>query len=198
MSEITSELYTVLKPHAFEIVSGAVKNVGIPDWQEFSHDITVDFIFFSRSYSETFERTKGDLIPFFRSYVRRKCRRIYDKQNRQRKMMNVDNLRLPSWESLAEDMYDLTQEMKSQVAYLRGRYYLGRFDKAISLQQIYLANLRSNLFEGRTDHYFIAKRLGLPYKTDTDKNRIKIAMKQMRQALRERYAYATQNLGGVV
>jgi hypothetical protein len=68
---ITEDLYFGLYGHAKIIVSSLVKGRPPEDIKDLSHDITVDFLFFSQCF-KAFQPEKGDLKSLFLSYARKR------------------------------------------------------------------------------------------------------------------------------
>lgn len=74
-------LYFSLFTKAVDITTRSMSYLPTMRVRETAHDITVDFLFFSHSYRETYDASKGKVMPFFSSYVRKKLRRMWEVYN---------------------------------------------------------------------------------------------------------------------
>jgi len=69
-------LYPTLVPTAQELCRKVLHGFALETKQEIAHDITVDFLYFSRSFRETFNPSRGSVNSFFYSYVQRKLKGV--------------------------------------------------------------------------------------------------------------------------
>jgi len=130
-------LYVALNPQAQDIVRKFFGRAYHPQWlYEAAHDITVDFLYFSKSFREVYEPKRKTLKPFFSSYVRKKCFGL-------RQRSSLYNMRKNDlWrEDLAvyEDEYAKTLEMMGTFnlmrKVLRGKVYQLSPDQMKSLER---------------------------------------------------------------
>jgi len=57
---------------------------------EIAHDITVDFLFFSKSFRKTYDFKKGKLLPFFSSYVQKRSYGIRERIIKRNQMRYIN------------------------------------------------------------------------------------------------------------
>jgi len=72
-------LYADFLPKAQQIVATFVGGISYDEVKIVAHDLVVDFLFFSKSFSDYFDPEKGTLVPYFKAYVRKKCRGVRER-----------------------------------------------------------------------------------------------------------------------
>jgi hypothetical protein len=188
MSDLSTEnLYPVLLDKAMIIVNGMV---GTSDFRDMAHDITVDFLFFSKSFAVTFDERVGGIEAFFGSYVRKKCLNL--RHNRTVALNRFVPLHYAigvlSREASLDERREVVQAMKKIAKYLSKSYYVSPSGVVkICLRDVYVANLHCNALYGRTIRTWIAKRVGFRY------NHVKIALEMMCRLLKDRSYVKSQD-----
>lgn len=141
-------LYKKLTPRAEALIMASFKGEsGMPrqEIQSYAHDIVVDFLFFSRSF-QYFKEEIGELMPFFSSYVRKKCLRLRDN-------IIISNHRFfrksAIWEECMEldmdsymssDKFEWWVEFESVVKHIRS--CLSKFEvSGLNLGRVFVADL---------------------------------------------------------
>jgi len=147
--------YPALSNRALVIVSALLRNCSFMERKEISHDITVDFLFFSRSLKETFDPAKGDLMPFFSSYVRRKCRGLYDRQQRDlSRRISLEDIEMLG----ANDDAFLWFEVEARIKYIR-KVLLPHSVRGVCLSRLFGLCLICIMEYGSIKFAFLMKRL---------------------------------------
>jgi hypothetical protein len=67
-------LYLDLLPKAQQVVASSFRGICFEEIKIIAHDMVTDFLYFSKSFSEYFDPTKGSIGAYFSAYVRKKCR----------------------------------------------------------------------------------------------------------------------------
>lgn len=179
MSEI-AELYPILNERAYEIV---LNYTGLPYdfYKDMAHDITVDFLFFSKSFKRTFEEIRGSLLPFFSSYVRKKAFSIWLRKKKHFNKISLKNeedlMKAKCLETPVEEWVELTQRLSHFQAYLNDYFYLN-----INLGRLFRLCFISLLEVGEVSKPLIAPRLLCT------KNQVKSALVKMRLLLKKELA----------
>lgn len=153
--EVIEELYPVLLQRAVEITAGALRNTNRSMKMEVAHDITVDFLFFSNSYKDTYDHSK-DIKPFFASYVGRKLRRFWDDQNfYQNRIIAGDKVmeKIPHDDQM-EEWLELRSRLEFFYEYLREFHW-----KTINLGKLFIVIVKLRLLEGRETYRELSKQL---------------------------------------
>lgn len=83
--ESLDSLYVTLYAKASELSQRTFHGLSPCMQDEIAHDVTVDFLIFSRSFRETYDPELGSLKPFFVSYFNRKARGTWERTTRQKK-----------------------------------------------------------------------------------------------------------------
>lgn len=176
--EVTADLYSPLYHRALEIArrSSSYPPAAVT---EIAHDITVDFLYFSRSYSTTFDPTK-DLLPFFASYVRRKLRRVRDAESNYQNRISKDERAMRNLPVKDESFEWL--EVKSRLEFFYD--YLHSWNwKTVNLGRLFLITVQLRLIEGKETYRELSKRLnGARF------GEIKEAQAEMRRLISEKIA----------
>lgn len=189
MNGYREELFVYLCPQALNIVSGMLSGVGGDGWQEIAHDITVSFLFFSKSYRETFDRTK-DVEPFFRSYVRRCCLRRRDNVFERRVLLSIHDAYVANQCGMLDrgilqfESHDYARALFEVL--VDKFYYARRF--TLSLQDLFLLSIESFTLYGKANAKWMSEQLG-----DCSVNIVKFALDRMREVLRERIQNEAQD-----
>lgn len=182
MAQSIAELYPQLYLKAVEIVSGSVIGYDVYRWREIAHDITVDFLFFSMSFRETYCAPLGALNPFFNSYVRKKCMGERDKMKRERlRTIPLDNVVKPFSVGNFDKIYEIIQLTNDSYDWLKRFNYRSIRGKSFCLADVFVVCLESVMLYGKVNLLFMQKKLG------TDKTKIKSMLIKMRRILRERW-----------
>lgn len=183
MAQSTGELYPQLLPKAMEIVSGMVRGCNVVKWREIAHDLTVDFLFFSTSFRDTYDASLGMVKPFFASYVRKRCLGVRERmQVELKRMRQLDK----SCEAVLDSDYDhtkvyeLASDMRQAHAWLKTQPYISLKGQSYCLADVYLACIESTLRYGSINQTFLRSYL----KVDLQKLRGMLA--KMRRLLKER------------
>lgn len=179
MPQTMEELYPQLYPKAMEIVSGAVKGCNVIRWREIAHDLTVDFLFFSKSFNETYDASLGMVKPFFASYVRKRCMGVRERMqvelNRTRDLSrNLDS------GSDHVKVFELIDELKSNLSFLESQYYRSINKKSYCLADVYSACIESTLKYGSINLTFMRGYLHV------DLQKLRGMLAKMRRILKER------------
>jgi hypothetical protein len=180
MSEFSTEnLYPILLEKALVIVRSMV---GTSDYRNMAHDVTVDFLFFSKSFAETYDSRVGGIEEFFSSYARKKCRRF--RENRTTALNRFVPLNYAigaiSREASLDERREVVQKMKNIAKYLLKYHYVSPSGRIkICLRDVYVANLHCNALFGITKRTWIAERLSFRYEY------VKLAIEMMCRVLKE-------------
>jgi len=171
-------LYPELRQRAHEIVFGTLRGYYVDSYEAIAHDITVDFLLFSRSFKETYRSIRGELLPFFSSYVRKKLLGVrrkmnfYDNTFSGKGTEEMDNLGV---EDGVMDLMEISLVFKDAQTYLV-RYFSGKINLGRLFRVCFVAFLQT----GSIDHTVIRKRLSC------SDGQLKFALAKMRKLLRER------------
>lgn len=171
-------LYPMLNQRAHEIVLGSLGGYYLGSYEEIAHDITVDFLLFSRSYGRTYRSALGELMPFFSSYVRKKLLGVRGKINFYNKTFSgkgaeeVDKIGI---EDGVMDLMEISLIFKDAQTYLV-RYFSGKINLGRLFRICFVAFLQT----GDISHAVMRKRLGC------SEGQLKFALAKMRKLLRER------------
>jgi hypothetical protein len=183
MHHQVGELYLQLYPKAMEIVSGAVKGCNVIRWREIAHDLTVDFLFFSKSFSVTYDSSLGMLKPFFSSYVRKRCMGVRERMqvelNRTQQMDKSLESKFIS-DSDHTRIFELTHEIETTYVWLQTKYYSSLKGKSFCLADVYLACIESTFKHGSVNMQFLRNY----FKVDWKKTRA--MLNKLRRVLKER------------
>lgn len=183
MTQSVGELYPQLYQKALEIVSGAVKGCNVIRWREIAHDLTVDFLFFSKSFSETYDASLGMLKPFFASYIRKRCQGVRMQLQKERvRTQPIENYLNSKF--LSENDHSKIVEIISEVyrshVWLQTQYYRSKKGQSYCLADVYLACLESTLRYGGVNLNFMRSYLKV------DIHKLRGMLSKMRRILRER------------
>jgi hypothetical protein len=149
------ELYPVLKDRARTIVTGFFRGYPIHTVMELSHDITVDFLFFSECFQK-FDESKGSMNDLFSAYVRRKC-------------LSCFRVGRPKWEVLVKafdlfpdekttrftNRFEIRWTLRTLLSRLEGMSYLG-----VSAEDVFLSMLDEIMENGAYSVRSICHSLG--------------------------------------
>ena len=177
MSEV-ERLYLELNQKAHEIVFGTLRGYYVDSYEAIAHDITVDFLLFSRSFGKTYRSVQGRLLPFFASYVRRKLlgvqEQMYFSANTfaEKGTVEIDKIGV---EDEIMDLMEISLAFKDAQTYLV-RYFSGKINMGRLFRVCFVAFLQT----GKINHTVMRKRLKC-----TD-GQLKFALAKMRKLLRER------------
>jgi len=151
-------LYLKLFPKALSL---SLKSVGyLPRYRvsEVAHDITVDFLVFSRSFKEVYDPEKGSLSPFFSSYVRRKLRKVWDCINEEVVILNIDDDWIENsvaytpgterWAELKDYVYNVYRKTN------------GKMCCGISVSEVFRVGIREVMDSGKISVNNICRSLG--------------------------------------
>jgi hypothetical protein len=171
-------LYPELNQKAHEIVFGTLSGYYLDSYEAIAHDITVDFLLFSRSFGKTYQHIQGKLIPFFASYVRKKLLGVREKMYFD---VNTFAEKGTEWidkigvEDEVMDLMEITLVFKDAQTYLV-RHSSGK----INLGRLFRVCFISFLQTGAINHTIMRKRLGC------SEGQLKFALTKMRRLLREK------------
>jgi hypothetical protein len=173
-------LYPGLNQRANEIVFGTLSGYYLDSYEAIAHDITVDFLLFSRSFGETYQRVQGKLMPFFSSYVRKRLLGVKEK------VFFHDNMfSKKEWEGVdmlgtEDDPVDLEAERISLVLKDAQTRLVKHFSGKINLGRLFRLCFIVFVQTGSMNHPIIKKRLGC------SEQQLKGALYKMRRLLREK------------
>ncbi|MCK4496868.1 MAG: hypothetical protein KAU24_01635 [Candidatus Aenigmarchaeota archaeon] len=171
-------LYPELNQRANEIVFGTLRGYYLDSREAIAHDITVDFLLFSRSFGKTYRSIQGGLMPFFSSYVRKKLLGVgvkmhfHDNTFSKKGAEELDKLGV---EDGVVDLMEISLVFKDAQTYL-----IRCFSGKINLGRLFRVCFVAFLQTGSINHVIIRKRLKC-----TD-GQLKFALAKMRKLLRER------------
>jgi hypothetical protein len=193
MSGYTEELFCFLVSQAYTIVSGELRGLDRASLQEITHDITINFIFFSKSYRETFDVTK-DIEPFFHSYVRRCCLRYRDNITAQKKILRIDYMVINQCgvEDVGMQQFEVLEYARTLCEALVDKCYYAR-RHTLRLHDLFMLSLESFALFGKANTVWIAKQL-----EDCSSHIVKAGLEKMREVLRERIQNETQDFCGLL
>lgn len=177
MNEV-ERLYPELNQRANEIVFGTLSGYYLDSYEAIAHDITVDFLLYSRSFKETFRSTQGELMPFFSSYVRKKLLGVGVKMHFHDNTFSkkgMEELGMVGTEDGVVDLMEITLVFKEAQTYL-----VRRSSGKINLGRLFRVCFISFLQTGAINHTIIRKRLGC------SDGQLKFALAKMRKLLREK------------
>jgi len=177
MNEV-ERLYPELNQRASEIVFGTLSGYYLDSYEAIAHDITVDFLLFSRSFKRTYQGSQGKLMPFFSSYVRKRLLGVREK------IFFHDNMfSKKDWEGVdvlgAEgEIVDLEMERISLVLKNAQTYLVKHFSGEINLGRLFRLCFIVFVQTGGMSRPIIKKRLGCT------EGQLKFALSKMRKILR--------------
>jgi len=177
MSEV-ERLYTELNQKAQDIVFGNLRGYYLDSHEAIAHDITVDFLLFSRSFKRTYQSVQGELMPFFSSYVRKKLLGVGVKMHFHDNTFSkkgMEELEKKGTEDGVVDLMEISLVFKDAQTYLI-RYFSGKINLGRLFRVCFIAFLQT----GSINHTVIRKRLKC-----TD-GQLKFALAKMRKLLREK------------
>ncbi|MBA7670182.1 hypothetical protein ES703_78327 [subsurface metagenome] len=179
MNEV-ERLYPGLNQRASEIVCGTLNGYYLDSYEAIAHDITVDFLLFSRSFKKTYRSIQGKLMPFFSSYVRKRLLGVRDK------IFFHDNMfSKKDWEGVdmlgtEDETVDLEMERISLVLKSAQTYLVKHFSGEINLGRLFRLCFIVFVQTGGMSRPIIEKRLGCT------EGQLKFALSKMRKILREK------------
>jgi len=176
--ETIQSLYSTLYPLAKKVTSKELLGAQIFNYnelKEIAHDITIDFLYFSRSFREYYD-WKLPIQPFFISYTRKKC-----KNYKFTKIAEANK-----YSPLPEDDFDFHDEFK-KYKWIELQNRLSFFHTQLSQYTIQGLNLGdvfeiyiiSLLEEGEVNYRFMSKLL------HTELKNIHPAVKKMRYIIKQ-------------
>lgn len=177
MNEV-ERLYPELNQRAHEIVFGTLRGYYLDSYEAIAHDITVDFLLFSRSFGKTYRTVQGGLMPFFSSYVRKKLLGVGVKMHFHDNTFSkkgVEELNKVGVEDEIMDLMEISLAFKDAQTYLV-RYFSGKINMGRLFRVCFVAFLQT----GKINHTVMRKRLKC-----TD-GQLKFALAKMRKLLREK------------
>jgi hypothetical protein len=154
-------LYDNLRPKAFQIISGAVKPFSNYEKNLLANDYTIDFLY-SKSFRETYDHG-CNIIPFFRSYIRKKCCKAKKELEMRSKSVSLDKIAFMCGykRDLTIEMFELEERFRSQYRFLKDKYYVVGKKETIALQDAFMAWLKCLAEHGTVSYSYIAKALGV-------------------------------------
>jgi len=179
MNEV-ERLYPGLNQRASEIVCGTLNGYYLDSYEAIAHDITVDFLLFSRSFKKTYRSIQGKLMPFFSSYVRKRLLGVRDK------IFFHDNMfSKKDWEGVdmlgtEDEIVDLEMERISLVLKNAQTYLVKHLSGKINLGRLFRLCFIVFVQTGGMSRPIIKKRLGCT------EGQLKFALTKMRRLLREK------------
>lgn len=174
MLEGSESLYEPLSDRAYKIVSHSFRGFSAYELRQVAHDITVDFLYFSKSFKETYNPKKGELLPFFGSYVRKKCRRVNENfSNLLRRTSSEDVETL----AMSDDEFEWVDFQNRMDAF--HHFLLEYYSEKINLGHLFHVVLRCVLEEGQVVKKVLCKKLGVSL------SRLNVALEEMRQRIKE-------------
>jgi hypothetical protein len=171
-------LYGELSERAREIVFGTLRGYYMDSYEAVAHDITVDFLLFSKSFRKTYRDSEGKLMPFFSSYVRKKLMTVRTNMNFYNNMFVSKGAEVLDKTKIDDEVLDL---MEISLALKDAQTYLARFySGTISLGRLFRLCFVAFTHTGSMNHALMRKRL------KCTEGRLKFALAKMRTLLRER------------
>lgn len=149
-------------------------------YEAIAHDITVDFLLYSKSFKGTYQKVQGKLMPFFSSYVRKRLLGVKEK------MFFRDNMfSKKDWEGVdmlgtEDEIVDLEVERISLVLKNAQTFLVKHFSGKINLGRLFRLCFLVFVQTGGMNHPIIKKRLGC------SEGQLKGALYKMRRLLKER------------
>lgn len=185
------ELYVVLYPKALAVVLNKVHKSNYAECKTIAHDITVDFLFISKSFRETYDRSRS-IKPFFNSYTDKKLRGYFENQMK----------RAFRYPSLTDEYLNLiiassdgglnsavfASYAKAASQYLDKKYFVTR-KFAVPLSNVMWATIESVARHGSIRVGWVSESLGCPTSV------VWGCVAKMRRELERGEFYATQDLG---
>jgi len=171
-------LYPELNQRAREIVFGSLRGYYLDSYEAIAHDITVDFLLFSRSFKQTYQSSRGGIMPFFSSYVRKKLLKVRDKvifYNNMFSKEGTEGLDKLGAEDGVMDLMEISLVFKEAQTYLV-RYFCGKINLGRLFRVCFVAFIQT----GGISHSVMRKRLGCT------EGQLKFALAKMRRLLREK------------
>lgn len=160
MSTNLEQLYLRLYPKALTLTSRVMSYLPSCLVMEIANDITVDFLFFSRSFKETYDGSKGSIFPFFVSYVRLKLRGVREDVMKELAVCGLDSIRAARAICEVSD-FERWADLKSVVTITYHRLK-DRECRGVSVASVFKAGLFDVANHGRTN----VKRVCELLKTD--------------------------------
>ncbi len=188
MIAVTENLYQSLCSKANVLVAASFKNYPERQVKELAHDITVDFLFFSKSFAVTIREDQGELTPFFASYVRKKCLGMWVRSHKHGHCSTDTVYPLVKDETPFEDRFEIRESLKRMVAELAGyqiSYGSGkkkRVSYSIPLDRLLMALLRTAADNGECSTVSVCKILGV-----SNKATVADAVGYLKKVLIEKY-----------
>jgi len=179
MNEV-ERLYPELNQKAHDIVFGTLRGYYLDSYEAIAHDITVDFLLFSRSFKRTYQSVQGKLMPFFSSYVKKKLLGVRVKMHFHDNMFSKKGTEIIDNMGREENVVDLDLE-KALLAFKDAQTYLVKhFSGKINLGRLFRLCFVAFVQTGSMNHVIIKKRLGCT------EGQLKFALSKLRGLLREK------------
>lgn len=177
----SDQLYFSLNEKAFKIVSSQTPSFPFLDPVEVAHDITINFLFFSNSFKNIFDESKGALKPFFASYVRKSFMGILERARRRNfPLVSITSLQekhKTDWELHDNDVefkYDLLSKIKEIKTLLKGQKI-----KEIDLESLFVFVVYSICVSGEFKCSLAAEHFKVPlYRIHSAYKTLKIFLKE--------------------
>lgn len=179
MNEV-ERLYPELNQRASEIVFGTLSGYYLDSYEAIAHDITVDFLLFSRSFKSTYRGSQGKLLPFFSSYVRKRLMGVRDKIFFHDSMFSKKDWERVEVLGTGGEIVDLEMERISLILKDAQTYLVKHFSGKINLGRLFRLCFIVFVQTGSMNHPIINKRLGCT------EGQLKFALTKMRRLLREK------------
>ncbi len=136
------KLYSDLLPRAQQVVASSFKGICFDEIKIIAHDMVIDFLYFSKSFSDYFDPKKGTLVPYFGAYVRKKCRGVRERHF----SPCVDLESVPMKELATDDTFGWWFEFGNEVKNLKAKL-IGFESNGINLGELLVANLVLSIWE---------------------------------------------------
>ena len=175
---ISDGLYQSLQSKANILVAQSFNGYPERQLKEIAHDITVDFLFFSRSFAVTFDESRGELAPFFSSYVRKKCMGLWGRMFDKRFSLPAFSQDIRDTKTTTEEKFEIKESLLRFIRDITQK----RRHRGIDLEKLFMAIVKSAIDEGRYSTTSICRML----KT-TDRRGVKSGVQYLKRVLNDVY-----------